>query len=154
MQPVQAMGEGRIITKGTQFGYTPSPDFYSYSYLEARYRDATIEIGASTINNHFVCVAEHSTITIGDGCLIGANVEIINSNFHSLSVQKHHRGGTTSKPVVIENNVFIGNNVKIMKGVRVGYGAVIANNAVVFDNVAPEVIVRGNPAVFYAKINN
>ena len=39
-----------------------------------------------------------------------------------------------------------------MKGVTIGKNSVIANGSVVFDDVPENSIVRGNPAVFYKKL--
>ena len=39
-----------------------------------------------------------------------------------------------------------------MKGVTIGGNSVIANGSVVFDDVPENSIVRGNPAVFYKKL--
>lgn len=152
-QPVLCNGRGRILFNGTILGWNPSPGFYDGScYIEAREADAVIKIGSACINNDFCCIANHGRIEIADGCLIGTNVEIINSDFHSVNLSRRFSGGGKSKDVRIGNNVWIGNNVKIMKGVCVGDGAVIANGAVVFDSVPEKTIVRGNPAVIYKEI--
>lgn len=60
--------------------------------------------------------------------------------------------GGKSKDVIINDNVFIGSKVSIMKGVTIGKNSVIANGSVVFDDVPENSIVRGNPAVFYKKL--
>ncbi len=152
-QPVIWNGRGKIVLNDTIIGWNPSSGFYDGScYIEAREEDSTIKIGSSNINNGFCCIANHGLIEIGDGCLIGTNVQIINSDFHSINLARRHTGGGKSKDVRIEDNVFIGSNVSIMKGVTVGYGAVIANGSVVFDDVKPKTIVRGNPAEFYKDI--
>lgn len=146
-------GAGHIIGHDAQLGYYPSGGFYDTAYyLEARHEDAVIELGQSFYNNGFTAVAEHGRITVGNDCLIGAHVQIINSDFHSLSIARRHIGGGKSKDVRIGNNVFIGSNVSIMKGVTVGDNAVIANSSVVFDDVAANTVVRGNPAVFYKEL--
>lgn len=75
-------------------GYYPSGGFYDTAYyLEARHEDAVIELGQSFYNNGFTAVAEHGRITVGDDCLIGVRVSIINSDFHSLSVARRYIGG-------------------------------------------------------------
>lgn len=146
-------GKGRIIGHNAQMGYYPSRGYFDTTYyLEARHEDAVIELGQSFYNNGFTAVAEHGRIIVGDNCLIGVRVSIINSDFHPLSIERRHSGGGKSKDVRIGNNVFIGSGVSIMKGVTIGDNAVIANSAVVFDDVAANTIVRGNPAVFYKEL--
>lgn len=146
-------GAGRIVGHNAQLGYYPSVGFYNGAfYIEARHNDAVIELGNSYFNNGFTAIAEHGKIVVGDNCLIGTNVSIINSDFHHISIEKRHGGGGKSKDVCVGNNVFIGSNVSIMKGVSVGDNAVIANGSVVFDSVEANTIVRGNPAVFYKRL--
>jgi maltose O-acetyltransferase len=149
-QPLQAIGRGVLIVGNeVTFGAFPSPGFLStYSYIEARGVNSSIEIGDGTaINNGFVAIAEHTQIKIGDKCLIGANCEIIDSDFHGLKVDDRSFSRVEwSRPVSIENNVFLGSNVKIMKGVTIGEGAVIANSSVVTKDIPPQSIAGGNPA--------
>lgn len=155
VQPVLFLGKGKVIMgEGNTFGYFPSPQYYGgYCHVEARCEDAVIRIGKNNhFNNNLVITAEHDGITIGDDCIIGRNVSIINSDFHPISATKRHGTGQKSKSVEIGNNVFIGSNVSICKGVHIGDNAVIANGAVVFDDVTANTIVRGNPATFYKEI--
>ena len=154
-QPVLFLGKGKVILgEGNMFGYYPSPYLFNgYCHIEARHEDAVIRIGNSNhFNNNFTIIAEHGGITIGNGCLVGTNVSIINSDFHPISIARRHLGTQKSKEVIIGNNVWLGNNVSICKGVHIGENAIVVNGAVVFDDVAPNTIVRGNPAVFFKEI--
>ncbi len=150
VQAVQIMGAGRITAIGpVSVGYFPSPHFFStYGYLEARGKDARIEIGSNTkINNGFVAIAEKSTITIGENCLIGTRVEIYDSDFHALSAEERQNGDKhEASPVQIGNNVFIGSNVRILKGVNIGDGCVIANGSLVTRDLPANCIALGIPA--------
>lgn len=150
VQAVQVMGAGRVTALGhVSIGYFPSPLFFStYGYLEARERDARIEIGYNTkINNGFVAIAEKSSITIGENCLIGTRVEIYDSDFHALSPETRRNGDRhEASPVRIGNNVFIGSNVRILKGVTIGDGCVIANSSLVTRDLPANSIASGIPA--------
>ncbi|MCB5953382.1 2,3,4,5-tetrahydropyridine-2,6-dicarboxylate N-acetyltransferase [Enterococcus sp. BWT-B8] len=53
----------------------------------------------------------------------------------------------SAEPVVIEDNVMIGANAVVLEGVRVGKGAVVAAGAVVINDVAPNTVVAGIPAI-------
>ena len=87
-------GNGRIIGHGAHIGYYPSDGLYNSTfYLEARNADAVIELGRSYYNNGFCAIAENGRITIGDDCLIGTRVCILNSDFHSSSIARRHAGG-------------------------------------------------------------
>jgi acetyltransferase-like isoleucine patch superfamily enzyme len=51
-----------------------------------------------------------------------------------------------SRPVVIEDHVWIGMRAIVMPGVRIGRGAVVAAGSVVTADVAPRAVVFGSPA--------
>lgn len=51
-----------------------------------------------------------------------------------------------TKPVVIEDKVWVGARAIILKGVRIGYGSIIAAGAVVTCDIPPYSIAAGNPA--------
>lgn len=148
-QPIHAVGAGMLQITGTvKIGVYPSPTFLSsYAYIEARNPGSLISIGDGTwINNGFSAIAEHSSIVIGKNCLIGTNVEIMDSDFHGLEVRDRYRSEPSwCKPVVIEDDVFLGSNVKIQKGVRIGRGSVVANGSVVSNDVRPYTVAGGNP---------
>jgi maltose O-acetyltransferase len=136
------------VQRGVSIGVFPSPFFFStYAYLEARQTSASISIGAGTwINNNFCAIAEHTSITIGKNCRIGANVEILDSDFHGIRIDERGLSSAEwARPVRVGDNVFIGSNVKIMKGVSIGSGSVIANGSVVSRDIPAGVVAGGNP---------
>lgn len=149
-QPVQIIGYGKIVCgNDVKFGFFPSPGFLStYAYLEARNHGSEIKIGSGTwINNNVSIISENAGVTIGENWLLGINVEIIDSDFHSISFEDRNNGKPhESKSVKIGNNVFIGSNVKILKGVTIGDAAVIANGAVVSKDIPASTVAGGNPA--------
>ena len=149
-QPMQVVGGGKIaFESNVRIGVFPSPGFLdSYAYLEARNETSSITVGEGTwISNGFRCIAEHTAVVIGRNCLIGANVEVLDSDFHGLKVQE--RGISKpewASPVHVGDNVFLGSNVRILKGVSIGNGAVVANSSVVITNIPADVIAAGAPA--------
>ena len=149
-QPVQCVGKGKIkVGADVSIGVFPSPLFFStYAYLEARSSSATICIGSGTwINNNFSAIADHTSITIGSRCRIGANVEIADSDFHGIKVEERGLSRPEwARPVCIGDDAFIGSNVKIMKGVTIGAGSTIANGSIVCKDIPAGVVAGGNPA--------
>jgi acetyltransferase-like isoleucine patch superfamily enzyme len=149
-QPVQFVGRGHIILgEAVSFGVFPSPGYLnSYGYLEARSPRSSISIGPRTqINNNFCAIAEYTQIEIGSDCLIGMNVEILDSDFHAIDVKLRHTSPPdAAKAVYIENNVFIGAHTKILKGVHIGRNSVIAAGSIVTSNIPADAIAAGNPA--------
>jgi acetyltransferase-like isoleucine patch superfamily enzyme len=101
-----------------------------------------------------------SEISIGNRVLISHNVNIHDTDSHSLSADKRHQhfvdifqNGTPdvlqdveTKPIVIEDDVWIGFGALIFKGVRVGKGAIVGAQSVVTKDIPHYTIVAGNPA--------
>jgi maltose O-acetyltransferase len=153
--PTLFKGLGCIrITSSTQFGWPASPGSYSCSYVDARTLNALIEIGENTIiNNGTTLIAEGAGISIGDRCLIGSEVVIMDTNFHEMEVGRRHMADSNTRQVVIGNDVFIGSRVTLMKGSNIGDGCIISNGAVVMGlNVAPMSIIAGNPARIVGRV--
>lgn len=96
-----------------------------------------------------ICAAE--SITIGDRCVIGANVTIVDTDFHALdAVARASQDDfhfTTHKPVEIDDDVFIGGNSLILKGVKIGRQAVIGAGSIVVKDIPAGMMAAGNPAV-------
>jgi len=149
-QPTQFVGQGAIIFgKEVQLGYYPSPYFYSgYMYLEARNSNAIIQIGNQTMmNNNVVIIAESEMIEIGDNCLIGTNVEIINSDFHHINPNKRKSGLHKAKSIHIGNNVFIGAGAVILGNIIIADDVAIGANSVVTKSInEPSTTWAGAPA--------
>lgn len=105
-----------------------------------------IEIGRGTFLNteiRFGC--PKAKITIGKNCQIGPRVcfETVN---HGLIYEPQKGRGGWSKPIVIEDEVWIGCGAIILQGVTIGKGAVIAAGAVVNKDVPTKSIFGGVPA--------
>lgn len=80
-------------------------------------------------------------ITIDEGAMIAANVQLISNN-HDL----HDRQILLCKPVHICRNVWIGAGATILPGVTIGENAVVAAGAVVNQDVSDNTMVGGIPA--------
>jgi len=121
--------------------------------------NALIEIGDHTYiaNASLVCSEK---ISIGSHVLIAGGVTVADSDFHPIMPaariadtialspvgNRSRRPFVSTKPIVIEDDVWIGCNATILKGVRVGAGAIIAPGALVIEDVPPAAEVAGNPA--------
>ena len=112
----------------------------------------TNEHGASIIIGNNVgmsgcTISAHKSIIIGDRVLIGSGALIMDSDAHSLDATARRTGaGGETKPVVIEDDVFIGARAIVLKGVTIGKGAVVGAGSVVTKDVPPYSVVAGNPA--------
>jgi carbonic anhydrase/acetyltransferase-like protein (isoleucine patch superfamily) len=110
---------------------------------------AQLHIGAGArMSGTTICAAEQ--VIIGNRCVIGSNVTIADTDFHSLDPDTRSSdddaGFAVHKPVEIGDDVFIGGGSIILKGVRIGAGAVIGAGSVVTGAVPEMTIVAGNPA--------
>jgi acetyltransferase-like isoleucine patch superfamily enzyme len=54
---------------------------------------------------------------------------------------------TDAKPIIVEDGVWVGMQSLILPGVTLGHGSIVSAGAVVSENVPPDVLVSGNPAV-------
>jgi acetyltransferase-like isoleucine patch superfamily enzyme len=155
-QPSLFIGDGTInFGDLVQLGYYPSPYFFSgYSHLEARNKESQINFGNDIIiNNNLVIIAEKN-VSICNNVLIGTNVEIYDSDFHSVLKNRRGNKNHSISPVLIKENVWIGSNVKILKGVEIGENTVISNSSVVTKSFPSNVIIGGIPAKIISNIDN
>jgi len=118
-----------------------------------------VEIGDDSIlvGPVFMCAER---ITVGRRVVISYQVTIADSDFHPIDPEARKRDAIAnspfgdrsqrpaylSRPVVIEDEVWIGIGAMILKGVRIGRGARIGAGAVVTSDVPPGAMVIGNPA--------
>jgi acetyltransferase-like isoleucine patch superfamily enzyme len=102
-----------------------------------------LEIGDGTFVNYGVSISCHESVRIGRNCLLGTYVNILDNTWHD--VQDHNRL-PPSRPVVIEDNVWLGNRVIVLPGVTIGHNAVIGAGAVVARDIPPCSVAVGMPA--------
>jgi acetyltransferase-like isoleucine patch superfamily enzyme len=100
------------------------------------YRGATLSIGKGTYLNRNVQIVAQESVQIGCGCKIGWDVIIMDTDLHGHSGQP-----AKTRPVVIDDNVWIGCRALILKGVHIGHGAIIAAGAIVTKDVPPLAVV-------------
>lgn len=101
----------------------------------------TILVGYGTREN------PSGQITIGNHVRIAPYAQILAGN-HDISDPEAPIGGIVSKPIVIEDNVWVCGRVIITAGVTVGRNAILAAGSVVTKDVPPYAIVGGAPAKF------
>lgn len=110
--------------------------------------DGIIEIG-NNVGLSGVTIYAKKYIKIGDNCIIGGNVKILDNDFHPVDpvvrISKPS-DGFDIQPVLVGENVFIGCNALILKGVKIGDNSVIGAGSVVVRDVPANCVVAGNPA--------
>lgn len=85
-----------------------------------------------------------SEITIGESCMIASGAYITDSDWHGIYDRSLPIGIT--KPVILEDNVWVGDSAIICKGVRIGKNSIIGAGAVVASDIPENAIAVGNPA--------
>jgi acetyltransferase-like isoleucine patch superfamily enzyme len=117
---------------------------------------AEIQIGDRCgISGGTILAVRH--IEIGADCLLGANVTVVDSDFHPLDARRRHdppeSDAIAVAPVRIESNVFIGTNAIVLKGVTIGSNSVIGAGSVVTTDIPANVIAAGNPCRVIRPLN-
>ncbi|SCZ76056.1 acyltransferase [Acidaminobacter hydrogenoformans] len=101
-------------------------------------------IGAEVFINENTRITVYREVRIGQGCWISWDVNIIDTDFHSIF--ENGKEKLKEDRIVIGNHVWIGAKAMILKGVTIGDGAIVGAGAVVTKDVPSKCIVAGNPA--------
>jgi acetyltransferase-like isoleucine patch superfamily enzyme len=137
--------------------------------------EGEIHIGKNTFINGGTSLISRNKITVGDNVTVAWGCTIYDHNSHSLDYKERqkdikrqnedYKNGRSfidskdwtvvkSKPIIIENNVWIGFDSVILSGLTIGEGAIIGARSVVRGNVEPWTVVAGNPAVVIKRLNH
>jgi acetyltransferase-like isoleucine patch superfamily enzyme len=104
-----------------------------------------LAIGAHTFIGHQVLIGGgDASITIGSNCDIGPRVCIITGDHEFAPTGPRAAGPGYSKPIVIEDGVWIGAGSMILRGVRIEKRAVICAGSVVTRNIPAESYAVGS----------
>ncbi len=132
-----------VMRKNTKFIVRGNSTFSCGTYILLR-DNAVLSVGNIWVNYDCKIICENK-IEIGNGCGIGINVLIQDSDFHSI-YDDNKNIINPYKPIIIGDNVWIGANATILKGVTIGSNSIIGACSVVTKDVPPNSIVAGNPA--------
>lgn len=120
-----------------------------------------ISIGKNTYIGPNSIIQSKESVVVGENVIIANSVLIVDNNNHPTDPAMRLKMSACedfmndelwswkyaeSKPIIIEDNVWIGRDSRILKGVTVGKGSIVALGAVVTKDVPPYTIVAGNPA--------
>ena len=156
--PVYVRGNKKLLKygKGLKMGYRCRIDLP----IKDEIKKPTLEIGENCIMGDNCHIAAHEKVKIGNNVLIASNVFISdlnhgcynNEEFTSPDEIPNERKIYT-KPVEIEDNVWIGEKVSILEGVKISQGGVIGANAVVTTDIPKYSIAVGSPAKVIKQFN-
>ena len=89
----------------------------------------------------------HDSVSVGDNVKFGACVMVTDTDSHPVDymARRCSNEGTKSKPVTIEDDVWIGAHSIILKGVTIGARSIIGAGSVVTKSIPADCIAAGNP---------
>lgn len=134
-----------LIPNGGEKLYIEPPFYCDYGY--------NIKTGNNVYMNFNCCILDVSTVTIGDNCMFGPNVQIYTAT-HPLEFKARNSGKELAKPITVGENVWIGGNATICPGVTIGNNVVIGAGSVVTKSFPDDVFIAGNPAKVIKTIDN
>lgn len=111
-------------------------------YGPGQMRRDGVAIGVNSRINRNCCLDVRGGLRIGDAVSVSPDVVVLTAS-HRVDDPSFR---VETRPVVIEDNVWIGTRATILPGVTLGRGAVVCAGAVVTRDVAPLAIVAGVPA--------
>lgn len=93
------------------------------------------------------CVIPDGSV-IGCDVMMGPNCYIHNRNhlFDRIDIPLRQQGYSKSKPVIIDDDVWIGRDVTIMVGRHISKGSIVAANCVLTKDFPKYSIIGGNPS--------
>ncbi len=118
-----------------------------------------VSIGTQSVVEHHVTIGNgvrlHTRVfvpeysVLGDGCWLGPGVMVTNARYPRSEGVKDRLIGAH-----IEEGAIIGANVVLLPGVHIGARALVGAGSVVTKDVAPGMVVAGNPARVINQIEN
>ncbi|SBW10857.1 putative Galactoside O-acetyltransferase [uncultured delta proteobacterium] len=100
-----------------------------------------------SLNQRSLLHAGHSSISIGDDCLLGYDVKIFcGVHDHGAADTLLREAGMRFLPVIVGDDVWIASNVLINPGVAIGSHCVIGAYSVVLDDIPDYSFCAGIPA--------
>ena len=132
----QVLGQQNLSKRGARVGpltYFSEPDLITGKLSKLSVGDETF-IGRAVI-------AVHADVTIGSRVCINDGAKLLTAS-HDVADPKW---SSFSKPIRIEDYVWIATDAILLPGVTIGRGAVVGAGAVVACDVPPGAVVIGNP---------
>ena len=121
----------------------------------------TLFIGENFQMNDYVHITAMEKVSIGNNVLLASKIYISDCSHGSYAGNENDSSPDEipkdrklfSKPVVIEDNVWLGEFVSVLSGVSIGKGTIVGANSVVSKSLPEYVIAVGTPAKPIKKFN-
>ena len=144
-----------VINKGFTTGFGCRIEAYPVN------NQKTLFIGKNFQMNDYVHITAMQSVIIGNNVLLASKIYISDCSHGSYAGDEDDSSPNEipkdrkmfSKPVVIEDNVWLGEFVSVLPGVTIGQGSIVGANSVVSKDLPPYVIAVGSPAKPIKKFN-
>ena len=135
---VRITGAGKLVFgKGVTLLGTVVPIEFVF------HKNGRILIGNHTFINYGSSITAYDLVSIGAHCHLGHYTLILDNNEHGII---NRDSLPPSKPVLIEDHVWIGSRAIILPGVQIGHHSVIGAGSVVSKNIPARSVAVGTPA--------
>lgn len=147
--PIDLRGKQSIkISKGFTTGRGCRIEAYPKTYQQVLF------IGENFQMNDYCHITAVEKVIIGNNVLLASKIYISDSSHGSYAGNEFdsspdtipHDRPLVTKPVIIEDNVWLGEFVSVLPGVTIGKGTIVGANSVVSKSLPPYVIAVGTPA--------
>lgn len=139
--------------KYIDFGSNLTTGRYCRIEVNGIHSEKKLIFGENVNIGDYVSIRCANRISIGNNVLMGSRVLIIDNSHGKYTGENQDNPNTppnqrelVTKPIKIEDNVWIGEGAVIQQGVSIGYGSIIAANSVVTKNIPEKCLVGGVPA--------
>ncbi len=130
------------IWKWRLLGAHIGPGVVTYGRFIVGGNPRNLTIGRGSGLNECVVLNCRDRLTLGEDVQLSGFVQIHTGSLYPDHAPREHY----SKPVVIEDHVWLASNVVILPGVTVGKGACVAAGSIVREDVKPGWLYGGVPA--------
>ncbi|HEV7727363.1 MAG TPA: sugar O-acetyltransferase [Modestobacter sp.] len=141
MDPTDAAGR-RALLEDLLAAFGPGSEIRPPFHCDYGYRTT---VGARTFANWGLISLDVAPVTIGDDVQIGPNVQLLTAT-HPIEPGPRRDKWEGSKPIVIEDNVWLGGGVIVCPGVTIGADTVVGAGSVITRDLPAGVVAVGNPA--------
>lgn len=123
--------------------------------------EKTLFFGENFQMNDYVHITAMEKVIIGNNVLFASKIYVSDCSHGSYAGDQNdsspdsipHDRPLFSKPVIIEDNVWLGESVSVLSGVTIGKGTIVGANSVVSKSLPEYVIAAGSPAKIIKKFN-
>jgi acetyltransferase-like isoleucine patch superfamily enzyme len=127
----------------------------------AKNKSKVLLFGNNVELNDYVHITATEKVIIGNNVLMASKIYISDCSHGSYSGNENDSNPDSipksrslfSKPVIIEDNVWLGEFVSVLPGVTIGKGTIVGANSVVSKSLPEYVIAVGTPAKPIKKFN-